>query len=72
MDVTICPDGGGEMRMIAAITDPNVVRQILSHIGLPTEPPSCAIARGPPDEALQQAQREGCEGHRGEDTREPE
>jgi hypothetical protein len=32
----------------AFITDPPVVHRILSHVGLPTEPPDIAPARAPP------------------------
>jgi DNA-directed RNA polymerase subunit RPC12/RpoP len=44
----VCPRCGGEMRIIAFITDACVVREILSHLGEPTSPPPIAPARGPP------------------------
>jgi hypothetical protein len=36
------------MRVIAAITQPQVVRLILDHLGIPTEVPQFTPARGPP------------------------
>jgi hypothetical protein len=36
------------MRIIAFITEPSTVRQILDHLGEPTRPPRFAPARGPP------------------------
>jgi hypothetical protein len=44
----VCPRCGGEMRIIAFITDACAVREILSHLGEPTSPPPIAPARGPP------------------------
>ena len=51
----ICPRCGGEMRIIAFITAPSAVRQILAHLGEPTAPPRLAKARGPPLWATQDA-----------------
>jgi hypothetical protein len=45
VDVLTCPHCGGPRRLIAHITDPVVVRKILAHLGLPTEPPRPAPAR---------------------------
>ena len=36
------------MRVLAAITEPEVVDAILTHLGLPTEPLAVAAARAPP------------------------
>ena len=36
------------MRVIAFITDPATMRDILVHLGEPTAPPRIAPARGPP------------------------
>ena len=36
------------MRIIAFITEPSAVRQILDHLGEATRPPRFAPARGPP------------------------
>jgi len=43
-----CAFCGAEMRIIAFITDPPAVRQILQHLGEPTRSPRFAPARGPP------------------------
>jgi len=45
-----CPHCGGEMRIIAFITEAPCVRAILASIGEPTTPPKAAPARGPPTE----------------------
>lgn len=39
LDVLACPRCGGRMRLLATIEDPRVIRQILTHLGLPTEIP---------------------------------
>jgi hypothetical protein len=36
------------MRIVAFITDPSTVRDLLAHLGEPTAPPRIAPARGPP------------------------
>jgi hypothetical protein len=43
-----CPACGGDIRLIAFITDPAPIRKILEAIGEPLEPPPLASARGPP------------------------
>jgi hypothetical protein len=42
------PALGAQMRIVAFITDPTSVREILAHLGEPTRPPMIAPARGPP------------------------
>lgn len=42
----LCPKCGGEMRIIAFITEAVAVRDILAHLGEPTAPPRMAPARG--------------------------
>jgi hypothetical protein len=44
----LCPKCGGEMKIIAFITEGTVVREILGHLGQPTSPPRLMPARGPP------------------------
>jgi len=44
----LCPVCGGEMRLIAAVTEPEPVRRILRHVGEPTTPPPVSPARSPP------------------------
>jgi hypothetical protein len=43
-----CSFCGAEIRIIAFITAPATVRQVLEHLGEPTRPPRFAPARGPP------------------------
>ena len=43
----VCPQCGGEMKIIAFITEAVVIREILGHLGEPTSPP-LKPARGPP------------------------
>ncbi len=47
-DVLTCPCCGAKRKLIALINDGAVVRKILAHLGLPTEPPRLAPARAPP------------------------
>jgi hypothetical protein len=49
VDITVCPRCSGRMRVLCAINDPPVAQKILRHLGLPTEGPRCAPARGPPE-----------------------
>ena len=49
IDVLICPRCDGPRKLIALINDGLVVRKILEHLGLPTEPPPMAPARAPPE-----------------------
>jgi Putative transposase len=44
----LCPICGGQMRIIAFITHSADIRQILDHLGVQSEPPNIAPARGPP------------------------
>jgi len=39
---------GGDIRLIAFITEPGPIRKILTHLGEPLEPPPVSPARGPP------------------------
>jgi hypothetical protein len=48
-DVLSWADCGGKLRLLAVILDCAVIRKILSHIGLPSEPPTPAAARAPPE-----------------------
>ena len=43
-----CPTCGGDIRLIAFITEPEPIRKILKHLGEPLEPPPVSPARGPP------------------------
>ena len=46
---------GDQMRIIAFITDPPILCDILHHTGEPTAPPRIAPARGPPHQDLPDA-----------------
>jgi hypothetical protein len=43
----LCPQCGGERRIIAFITEAVVIREILGHLDEPTSPPRLLPARGP-------------------------
>ena len=43
-----CPNCGGDIRLIAFITEPGPIRKILTHLGETLEPPLVSPARGPP------------------------
>ena len=47
-DVTKCSHCGGQVRILAFLTHPDITTPILEHLGLPTQPPSIASARDPP------------------------
>ncbi len=51
-DVLECPDCGGRRNVIALIDEPDVIRRILTHLGLSTSPPGLHPARAPPDPDL--------------------
>ncbi len=42
------PACGGDIRLIAFITEPGPIRKILTHLAEPLEPPPVSPARGPP------------------------
>jgi hypothetical protein len=44
----LCPICGGQMRLIAFITEGTQTGKILDHIGGDSEPPHLSPARGPP------------------------
>jgi hypothetical protein len=48
-DVLSCGRCGGKLRLLAVILERAVIRKILSHIGLPSEPPTPTVARAPPE-----------------------
>ena len=45
IDVLECPHCGARRKLIAMISDGVVVRKILDHLGLPSEPPILARSR---------------------------
>jgi hypothetical protein len=46
IDVLACPCGG-RLRLLATIEDRAVVEKILTHLGLPVDPPQPSAARTP-------------------------
>lgn len=52
LDLESCPNCGGQIKVVAAIEDPLVIRKTLAHLGLSPHPPPRAPARYDPyDEA---------------------
>jgi hypothetical protein len=47
IDILACPDCGGRLRLLATIEDRAVVETILTHLGLPVDPPHPSPARTP-------------------------
>lgn len=45
----ICPQCGGELKIVAFLTEADPIRRLLSHIGEPAKPPRTTPARAPPD-----------------------
>jgi len=43
----LCPMCGGQMRLIAFITEGTQIKKILNHLGVDSEPPHISPARGP-------------------------
>jgi hypothetical protein len=48
LDVLECTRCGGRMRLLATIEAPQLVRAILDHLGMASEPPQLSPARAPP------------------------
>ena len=44
-----CPQCGGELKIVAFLTESDPIRRLLSHIGEPVTPPRTTPARAPPD-----------------------
>lgn len=50
IDIHLCPKcAKPTLKIIAAIEDPKVIKKILNHLGLPSQPPKLTPARGPPE-----------------------
>ena len=45
----ICPQCGGELKIVAFLTEADPIQRILIYIGEPATPPRIAPARAPPD-----------------------
>ncbi len=52
IDVLVCRHCGGRRRVLAAIHNPEAIRRVLVSLGLPSDPPVVAPARGPPEPQL--------------------
>lgn len=48
LNMEICPDCGGRMRIVATVTDPASIKRYLDGVGLPSEIPEIKPARPPP------------------------
>jgi hypothetical protein len=46
LDLTCCPHCGGKLRIIAAILQRQAIEKILNHLGIESQPPPRAPARG--------------------------
>ena len=51
-DALTCPKCQGRMKILATITEPEVIRQILDHLGIPSEAHRRTAARPPPQAEL--------------------
>ena len=49
IDALVCPRCGGKRKLLAAIHDPNSIRRVLEAVGLSSDVPVLAAARGPPE-----------------------
>jgi hypothetical protein len=49
----LCPRCGNPMKIVAFITDPASLSRILTHLGVPTKPPTLHPARAPPQQDLE-------------------
>ena len=58
-----CSRCGAQMRIIAFITDPATIHDLLRHLGEPTAPPRIAPALGPPLGDLSDARTGDCDPH---------
>jgi hypothetical protein len=48
IDIEVCPECEGKVRVIASIEDPQVIKKILNHLGLESRAPTPWLPRGPP------------------------
>lgn len=49
IDVLVCKECGGKMRVIAFLSHAEVTRTILAHLNMPSAPPRKWPARAPPE-----------------------
>ncbi len=50
MDIEICSECGGKLKVISSIEGPEVIKKILTHLGLESGIPEPCSPRGPPEE----------------------
>ncbi len=50
MDIEVCSECGGKLKVISSIEEPEVIKKILNHLGLESKPRELLPARGPPEE----------------------
>ena len=50
IDIQTCPECGGQVKIISAIHNQQVIKRILSHIGESSKIPELSPSRGPPEE----------------------
>ncbi len=55
LNVETCPDCGGRMKIVAAITDHGSIKRYLDGVGLPWQIPEIKPARPPPRQAFDYA-----------------
>ncbi len=58
IDVETCHLCAGQMKIIASIEDPQVIKKILEHLDLPSKPPMPWPARGPPQRPIDPLSRQ--------------
>jgi hypothetical protein len=46
IDLSICPDCGGRLRVIADVTHPDVIKKILEHVARQQAPPDFSASSG--------------------------
>ena len=55
IDIEICEQCGGKVKVLAAIEEPSVIEKILKHLGLDSDPPQLYPPRGPPENEVWKA-----------------
>ncbi len=50
MDIEVCSECGGKLKVISSIEGPEVIKKILTHLGLESGIPEPCSPRGPPEE----------------------
>ena len=49
IDISVCPNCQGQLKIVSTIEDPQVVKKILVHLKIPSEAPKISGPRAPPD-----------------------